>query len=157
MESVDAFLSAFRLRVFHEVEFREIDVLKHVNNVRYCEWAEHIRCKYFADAIGEDITGATGAILAKHEMHYLNMVRYRENVIIGGRVSRWGGKSFDFQTEVWSQDRSHCVFRSTAVLVAFNYVAETTIAIPESWRERVRAFDLAGPVGGTPPARTEGG
>lgn len=123
------------------MEFREIDVLGHVNNVRYCEWAEHARCIYFADVIGENIAGATGAILAKHDMHYLNMVRYRENVIIGGRITRWGGKSFDFVTEIWSETLSRCVFRSTAVLVAYDYSAASTIAVPEHWRGRAEEFD----------------
>jgi acyl-CoA thioester hydrolase len=127
----------------HDVEFREIDVLAHVNNVRYCEWAENVRCVYFADVIGEEITGTTGVILAKHDMQYLNMVRYREKVIIGGRVTRWGGKSFDFVTEVWSEDQAHCVFCSTAVLVAYDYSAATTIAVPEVWRRRVTEFDTS--------------
>jgi acyl-CoA thioesterase FadM len=116
-------------------------VLGHVNNVRYCEWAEHVRCTYFADVIGEDITGSTGAILAKHDLQYLNMVRYREKIVIGGRVTRWGGKSFDFVIEVWSEALAQCVFRSTAVLVAYDYAAATTIAVPAVWRERVTEFD----------------
>lgn len=132
---------AFRLKIAHEVEFREIDMLGHVNNVRYCEWAEQARCVYFADVIGADIAGETGVILAKHDMHYLNMVRYREKVIIGGRVTRWGGKSFDFVTEVWSEDSARCVFRSTAVLVAYDYATSTTISIPEDWRRRVTKFN----------------
>lgn len=115
-------------------------MLAHVNNVRYVEWAETIRCNYFADVIGADITGSTGAILAKHELEYLNMVRYREIVIIGGRVVRWGSKSFDFRTEVWSAAQSRCVFRSTAVLVAYDYAAGASIVVPEEWKRRVEAF-----------------
>jgi acyl-CoA thioester hydrolase len=139
--TLDEFRRAYRLQIPHEVEYREIDVLGHVNNVRYCEWAEHARCVYFADVIGEEITGHTGAILAKHEMQYLNMVRYRERVIIGGRVTRWGGKSFDFVTEVWSEETARSVFRSTAVLVAYDYTAATTILVPGYWRQRVMEFD----------------
>lgn len=137
---LDAFRAAFKLNYPHEVEFREIDMLAHVNNVCYCEWAETVRCRYFGDVIGEDIAGATGVILAKHEMHYDNVVRYRENVIVGGRVSRWGTKSFDFETEVWSQDQARRVFRSLAVLVAYDYTAGRAIAIPDVWRTRVTAF-----------------
>jgi acyl-CoA thioester hydrolase len=138
--SLDEFRAAYRFTIEHEVEFREIDVLAHVNNVRYVEWAENIRCQYFADVIGAEISGETGAILAKHELEYLNMVRYRETVLIGGRIARWGGKSFDFQTEVWSQAQSCSVFRSTAVLVAYDYAAGTSIVVPETWKRRVEAF-----------------
>jgi acyl-CoA thioesterase FadM len=138
--TLEQFHTAFRLKIEHEVEFREIDMLGHVNNVRYCEWAEHVRCVYFADVIGEEITGTTGAILAKHDMQYLNMARYREKVVIGGRVTRWGGKSFDFVTEVWSE-HARCLFRSTAVLVAYDYTAASTIAVPADWRRRVAEFD----------------
>lgn len=138
--TLESFRSAFRLNYVHEVEFREIDMLRHVNNVRYCEWAETIRCIYFADVIGEDLTGSTGAILAKHEMQYDNVVLLREKVIVGGRVARWGGKSFDFETHVWSLDRERRVFRSTAVLVAYDYVENRSIDVPPVWRERVEAF-----------------
>ncbi len=140
-QSFDEFRSAFRLTIPHEVEFREIDVLGHVNNVRYCEWAEHARCKYFTEVIGEDIAGRAGVILAKHDLQYLNMVRYREKVVMGGRITRWGGKSFDFFTEVWSENMARCVFHSTAVLVAYDYSATTTITIPEDWRRRVTDFE----------------
>jgi acyl-CoA thioester hydrolase len=140
--TLDEFRAAFRLKIAHEVEFREIDMLAHVNNVRYCEWAEHARCVYIADVIGSEIDGTTGVILARHDMQYLNTVLYREKVVIGGRITRWGGKSFDFQTEVWSEDHGRCVFRSTAVLVAYDYSTGTTIAVPEDWRRRVTEFEV---------------
>jgi acyl-CoA thioesterase FadM len=138
-DTLDAFRSDFRFNYLHEVEYREIDMMQHVNNVRYCEWAETIRCMFFADVIGEDLAGSAGAILAKHDMDYDNVVRNREKVLIGGRVSRWGSKSFDFETHVWSLDHERRVFRSTAVLVAYDYANNRSIAIPAVWRERVDA------------------
>ena len=139
-DPLGAFRAAFRFQYQHEVEFREIDMLGHVNNVRYCEWAETVRCRYFDDVIGKNIGGEQGVILAKHDLRYENIVLYREHVLIGGRVSRWGGKSFDFETEVWSLPQTRRVFRSTAVLVAYDYTANHSIAIPAAWRDRVTAY-----------------
>jgi acyl-CoA thioester hydrolase len=116
-------------------------MLRHVNNVRYAVWAETIRSIYFADIFGRDIAGRTGMILAKHELQYESPVKYRELVIVGGRVVRFGTKSFDFESAVWSIAQERRVFRSLATLVAFDYEVERSIPIPESWRAAALAFE----------------
>ena len=137
--TIDEFRASFPLQREHEAEFGEIDMNQHVNNVRYAVWTETLRGIFFADVIQAEINGPTGIVMAKHELHYEGMVRYRERVAIGGRVSRWGTKSFDFTCEVWSLATGARVFRGIATLVAFDYEANASIAIPAVWRERVAA------------------
>ncbi|HTW83261.1 MAG TPA: acyl-CoA thioesterase [Candidatus Sulfotelmatobacter sp.] len=139
------FESTYALRREREVELGEIDMLRHVNNVRYAVWAETIRSLYFADVLGRDIAGSTGMILAKHELHYESPVKYRERVIVGGRLLRFGTKSFDFETAAWSIAQERRVFRSLATLVAFDYDVERSIAVPDAWRAAARDFELIAP------------
>jgi acyl-CoA thioester hydrolase len=135
--SVDDFRRHFPLTFEHEVEFREIDLLHHVNNVRYGEWAEWMRSLYFEDVMRISFFEEQAVIIARHDMHYDAPVGYRDRVLVGGRVSRIGTKSFDFITWVWSLTASRIVFRSTATLVAYDYAANRSIAVPAIWRERI--------------------
>jgi acyl-CoA thioesterase FadM len=139
------FESTYALRREREVELGEIDMLRHVNNVRYAVWAETIRSIYFADVLGRDIAGATGMILAKHELHYETPIKYRERVIVAGRVVRFGTKSFDFETAGWSIAQNRRAFRSLATLVAFDYDVERSIAIPDAWRAAAQSFESIAP------------
>jgi acyl-CoA thioester hydrolase len=130
------FRQRFPAHFEHEVEFREIDMLRHVNNIRYAEWAETMRSIYFDDILGLSFSAAQSVILARHDMQYVAPVAYRERVIVGGAITRFGSKSFDFTTAVWSIAGARTVFHSTAVLVAYDYEQAVSIAIPPLWRER---------------------
>ena len=136
---VAAFRAAFPYHREREVEFGDIDLLQHVNNVRYAAWAETLRVTYFADVFATRIDGTTGVIIARHDMHYEAQLGYRERVVVGCRIARWGNKSFDLETEIWSLDQQRRVFRSIAVLVAYDYDARASIAIPDAWRRTVPA------------------
>lgn len=138
--TAERFLADYKIRVDHEVPFGEVDMLQHVNNVAYAEWAERIRSIFFADVIGEDIRSERGMIIARHDLHYLAPVAYREKLAIGGRITRWGTKSFEFETVVWSYASERAVFRAVATLVAYDYRRTCSIAVPGEWRERVAAF-----------------
>jgi acyl-CoA thioester hydrolase len=124
----------------HEVEFREIDLLRHVNNIRYAEWAETMRSLYFDDVFGSSFFDDQSVIIARHDLHYDAPVAYRERVLVGGGVERWGTKSFDFVTVVFSLSAARQVFHATATLVAYDYRRNATIAVPPVWRERVAAL-----------------
>lgn len=141
----EEFEATYTLRYEHEVQFGEIDMMRHVNNVRYAVWAETLRTVYFHDVLERDVTSSEGMILARHDMTYEAMVRYRERVTIGGRISRWGTKSFDFETAVFVPARALLAFRSLALLVAYDYYANRTIAIPAAWRTAVAAFERLPP------------
>jgi acyl-CoA thioesterase FadM len=130
------FRRRFPMLYEHEVEFREIDMMRHVNNLRYGEWAETIRARYFEDVLGFGFLDDQSVVLARHDMHYAAQLAHRDRVLVGGAVTRWGTKSFDFETVVWSLPAARVVFRSNAVLVAYDYRANHSIAIPAAWRER---------------------
>ena len=139
------FEGTYTFRYEHEVEFGEIDMMRHVNNVRYAYWAETARTVYFADVLEREIASNEGVILAQHDMTYAATVAYRERILVGARVVRWGTKSFEFETAVLVPERELLAFRSRAVLVAYDYEADRTIPVPAAWRERAAAFERLPP------------
>jgi acyl-CoA thioester hydrolase len=136
-------LEGFRLIHRFRVPFCDVDMMRHVNNVAYARWAETMRTEYFGDVLEESIGGATGIILARTEIVYERPIAYRENVAVGGRVGKIGGKSFAFETEVWSEDADVRCATIGCTLVAFDYETQRTIAVPDLWRAKIAAFESA--------------
>jgi acyl-CoA thioester hydrolase len=123
------------------VEFADVDMLRHVNNITYLRWAETARSEYFYDVLGEQIGGRSGMILGKMEVVYEHPMFYREFVALGARVSRIGTKSFDFAHEIWSEDRAVRCARITTTMVAMDYTTNESVVVPAVWRERIAAFE----------------
>jgi acyl-CoA thioester hydrolase len=137
-------LEGYRFVQRFRVPLADIDMLRHVNNAAYVRWLETIRSEYFAEVLGGSIGGDRGIIMAKLVVEYETPLQYREHVAIGCRVSRVGGKSFDFAYEVWSDDRAIRCAHAVTTIVAMNYETGKTIVVPQSWRAAIAEFEIAG-------------
>jgi acyl-CoA thioester hydrolase len=138
-------LTDFRCMTRFRVPFCDVDMLQHVNNASYVVWVETVRCIYFAEVLKESLAGANGIILARLELDYEQPLDYREEVAVACRVSRIGRKSFDFESEIWSETRQFRAARVHSAMVAYNYEAKTSIVIPERWRELIAAYEVIAP------------
>lgn len=137
-------LETFRLIDRFVVPFHSIDMLRHVNHAEYIVWAESIRARYMAEVLETDITGRLGGIIAKLTVDYERQLGYLEPVAVGCRISRFGTKSFDVLHEVWGERSGARAATILGTMVAFDYEANTSIAVPPEWRERAAAFDVSG-------------
>ncbi|HEY1654418.1 MAG TPA: thioesterase family protein [Candidatus Tumulicola sp.] len=137
-------LDAFPLVSRFTVPFADIDMMQHANNVAYIRWAEMMRSEYFAQVTGEPINGARGIIQATIDFTYERQLHYRERIAVGCRIPRIGNKSWDFAYEIWSETQGHRAASGTTTVVAYDFVAQKSIAIPPEWRDAIAAFE-AGP------------
>ncbi len=136
----------FRYVTRSRVAFSDLDLLGHVNNVTYVRWAETIRVDYVADVVGDTIDGRRGCILASQSWNYLAPIAPRSEIAVATRVSRIGTKSFEQLYEIWDETAGALAARGSSTLVAFDYVANASIPVPEEWRERIRAYERVAPV-----------
>ncbi len=134
-------LEGFPLLSRFSVPFADIDMLHHVNNVAYIRWAEMMRAEYFARVMGEAIDGNHGMIQANISFTYEKQLAYREQIAVGCKVSRMGTKSWDFSYEIWSETFVHRAAYGTTTVVAFDFEAQRTIVVPDSWRAAIEAFE----------------
>lgn len=142
-------LAEFRCVMRFRVPFCDVDMLQHANHAAYVVWAETARCAYFDEVLGESLNGANGIILARLEFDYQRPLDYREEVAVGCRVARIGRKSFDFVYEIWSETREERAVCGLTTVVAYDYEARTSKAIPERWRELIAAYEVAAPTVGS--------
>ncbi|MBV9269972.1 MAG: acyl-CoA thioesterase [Candidatus Eremiobacteraeota bacterium] len=134
-------LKDFPLITRFSVPFADIDMMQHVNNVAYIRWLETMRAEYFAQVMGGNINGATGMIQASINFTYERQLAYREDVAVGIKISRIGTKSWDFYYEVWSATHEKRAAHGITGMVAFDFVSNRTIAVPQAWRDAIAAYE----------------
>ena len=142
-------LSDFRCVTRFRVPYCDVDMMQHVNHASYIVWAETARCIYFAEVLKEPINGTNGVILARLQFEYAQPLDYREEVAVGCRISRLGRKSLDFTYEIWSETRQLRAAHGTSTMVAYDYKAQSSIVVPERWREIVAAYEVVVPTTGS--------
>jgi acyl-CoA thioester hydrolase len=142
-------LSHFRSITRFSVPYCDMDMLQHVNHASYIIWAETARCNYFDEVFKTSLTGSNGMILAKLQFEYEQPLEYREEVAVGCRISRLGRKSFDFAYEIWSETRQLRAAHGVSSMVAYDYPAQSSIVVPERWRELIAAYEIIPPKAGS--------
>lgn len=126
------------------IPFADIDMMQHANNVAYIRWVEMMRSEYFAQVMQEPINGRRGIIQATIAFTYERQLHYRESIAVGCRISRIGTKSWDFAYEIWSETHGQRAAHGITTVVAYDFVAQQSIAIPQPWRDAIAAYQ-AGP------------
>lgn len=134
-------LDGFPLISRFSVPFADVDMMRHVNNVAYIRWAETMRAEYFAQVMRTPINGDHGMIQATINFTYERQLLYREQIAIGIKIPRIGNKSFDFLYEIWSETNGHRVAHGITTMVAFDFQADQTIAVPQTWRESIAEYE----------------
>jgi acyl-CoA thioester hydrolase len=134
-------LDDFPLIARFSVQFADVDMMRHVNNVAYIRWAETMRAEYFAQVMRTPINGDRGMIQASIQFTYERQLEYREPIAIGVKIPRIGTKSFDFYYEVWSETQEARAAQGVTTMVAYDFEHNRTIAVPEDWRESISEYE----------------
>ena len=136
----------------HQVEVRlsDTDAMGHVNNARYLTYVEIARVAYYERVTGNALPiGAHGAeegmILAEIRMTYRSPAFYGETLAVETRVERVGRTSFAMVHRITAPASRYGHARLIAVadstLVAYDYVEEAPIPVPDEWRAGMAAFE----------------
>jgi acyl-CoA thioester hydrolase len=132
-------------RFYHPVEVRygDLDPQGHLNNARYLTFMEQARIQYIRH-LGLWDGGSfmnIGIILADARVTFRSPVLFGQLVRVGARVSRLGNKSMEMEYVLEDGATGAELATGASVLVAYDYQAEQTIPLPESWREVIRNFE----------------
>ena len=117
------------------VPFGDVDMMGHVNNVRYLGYLENVRFEHLQSMAGDMESQEKGLILAHAEIDYKSPAFYREELSVGIRVASVGKSSWVYEYEVISVRDNRLVAIGKTVQVAYNYKANKSVPIPEFFRE----------------------
>jgi acyl-CoA thioester hydrolase len=139
-------LSKFKHKAAIQIRFKDIDHMGHVNNANHITYFELARIHYFRDVINEVVNwNEQGVILAKTEINYHRPILLSDNVFVYSRVSKLGNKSYEVEYAITVENGEEIVVCASgmSVQVCYNYLNNSTVAIPESWREKVQQYEVA--------------
>lgn len=134
----------FRHKTPIQVRFKDIDALNHVNNANHVTYFELARVKYFDDVVNEEVNWSKqGIILAKITVDYKAPVYFKDELFVYTRCTRIGTKSFDLAYSLVKIKNGKETELATghSVQVCFDYTTQSTMAIPDSWKEKVQRFE----------------
>jgi len=123
------------------VRFADLDAMGHLNHAKYLTFMEQARVLYIQQVCElADGWENFGVILANITCDYHQPVAFAETVTIHTRCSRLGGKSFDFDY-VLINEKAETVATGKTVVVAFDYQSNQTVSIPDTWRNKITAYE----------------
>lgn len=125
-----------------EVRFRDTDRLGHVNNAVYLTYFEQGRVSFFDRLLGLEVKwNEEGLILANAQLDFLAPILLEDKIAVDIRVTRLGNKSFELGYSIvrLGSDETEMA-RGSSTLVCFDYIANTSIMIPASWRTALERF-----------------
>jgi acyl-CoA thioester hydrolase len=138
----------FRHRYVMPVRYGDIDSLGHVNNAKYLTYIEQARIIYVRDlALWDGKLADFGIIMARAEVDYRSPITLDDgDAVVFSRTVRIGTKSFEMHHHIMVEREGAPVLAAQAVIVgvAFDYTANATIPVPDSWRAKISAYDGLG-------------
>ncbi len=131
-EKLKALLAPFPSVEKLKVQWSDMDMAHHVNNVIYLRWAEIGRVGYFEKLdLGDFRGGELAAVVAKLEAKYRFPVKYPDHVYIGTRATRLEGNRLTLETCIYSELKPDVACKVVAELVMFNAVLGQKTDMPE--------------------------
>jgi len=114
--------------------WRDMDSLGHINHGAYLTYMETVRLNHRSHlGMGQSRRESEVAfILASLKVDYLSQARHPSAFEVGLRVSRVGTKSFDTLMAVFKADQDTPLVQGTFTLVAYSYIEEKTLPVPET-------------------------
>lgn len=142
MKTAEESLHGFPVRVNIDVQWGEMDLAGHVNNVIYLKWFEHARVAYLdrlqypivADPERETLPGV---ILAKQDCKYLLAVDYPDTITLGIRVDGMWEDRFNMHCVMLSQRHQRLAAIANAMMVTFDYQNRRKAPLPDVLRQGI--------------------
>ncbi|WP_031460997.1 acyl-CoA thioesterase [Chloroflexus sp. MS-G] len=137
--SVPAVLAEYPFHYRIEVRFRDLDALGHVNNAVYATYFESARIAYYQRLVGGSLD-RLGIILAELTISYKAPAHFGDELLVGVRVSKIGGKSFTMDYAIARVGDGALIATGQSVLVAYDYAAGRSVPVSDEFRVRVAEF-----------------
>ena len=118
------------------VQFRDIDVMGHVNNATYFQYMETARVE-LARRLGQVTEGFRGSfIVASARCEFKKPIREERRITVSVWVSRIGDRSWDFDYSIHGPRRvEYAVGRTTQV--AYDYKTRSTVQFSGKLRKEL--------------------
>jgi acyl-CoA thioester hydrolase len=119
------------------VPFGDVDMVGHVNNVRYLAYFENARVGHLYSGRGDWKFGDMGFILAHAEIDYKSPALLQDELRVNLRTSSVGNSSWVYEYEIIHERENRLVATGKTVQVAFDYGKRKSVEIPPEFKKRL--------------------
>jgi acyl-CoA thioester hydrolase len=126
------------------VQWGEMDLANHINNVVYLRWVESGRMDYLRALDLTDFSGRKqriGVILGAVECKYLLPLSYPDTVVVGTRVTAVEADRFIMESAIMSEKYQKLAAVCKSRIVAFDYRDRKKATWPEQVLEGIREIE----------------
>lgn len=127
------------------VQFRDVDAMRHMNNVAYFAFLETARMEYFTflrhSPEQETDILSSPFILGGQSITYRTPAFLREKLLVGVRTSWVRRSSFGFDFQMRADTDGRLVAEGSGTHVMYDYEAGRPIPMPEDWLARMEEFE----------------
>ena len=138
-------LDGYKFVVKLPVQFRDIDMRAHINNAAYFSYLETVRLEYLINVIQienlESFEEALPIVMASQSMNYRSPAYYRDNLLIGVRVSWVKRSSFGCDFEMRDEKSGRLIADGNYVHIMYDAKVSRSMPMSEEWLTRLEAFE----------------
>ena len=122
----------------HQVIFRDLDAIGHVNNAVFFTYFEWARTLLWFDIAGGKKPHDIGFIVARAECDFRHQLGM-EPIEIRVRIDEMRTTSLDFEYEIHQQEGRQVAATGKVVVVLYNWERQSKMAITDDFRRLVTA------------------
>ncbi|MDT0641213.1 acyl-CoA thioesterase [Zunongwangia sp. F363] len=133
--------SEFKLSLEIRIDWSDLDVYQHVNNISYMRFLQSGRVNFWeATGIYKTYnTSSRGTMLVSTKCDFKKSLFYPGKAIVKTRLDYMKNSSFGLEHLVLNEDGETCAIGKD-VVVCFDFTENSTFRIPDELREIMRNF-----------------
>ena len=125
----------------HEIRFRDLDAMRHVNNVAFVSFMEDARMEYWKALRNVEGLKDINFILAEISCRYLSPAHLGETIQIGIRARNLSNKSFNFEYRMEDKASGRPITEGKSVQVMYDYKQKKTMPLEQNMRDAVASLE----------------
>jgi len=132
-------LKDFTVVVDLNIEWGDMDALRHVNNIEYFKYFQVARIAYFEKIASDGVLREKRIplILASTQCKFIYPLAYPDSISVGVRVDAMADQYFTMKYAVVSHQHQRLVAIGDAKVVMFDYVNNKKTSIPDEIRKTI--------------------
>jgi acyl-CoA thioester hydrolase len=144
IDTLQELLADYPVIATFPIAWGDMDAFQHVNNTRYFRYFEDARIAYFDEAGISGVSGmpsGIGPILASTSCRFKAPLTFPDTIAVGARVIELGEDRFTVEHAVASEKLGRIAAIGQALVVSFDYSAQTKAPVPDAWRQAIEKME----------------
>ena len=132
----------FRASLPIQIRFNDVDALGHINNNAYFSYFDLGKTHYFEKIKPFAVSWTDGLVVVAHiNADFLSPIYYKEGIVVDTIVTKLGDKSGVCLQQIRNVKTGEIKCRCESVFVTFNAHTQSSMPIPDAWREAISRFE----------------